>query len=67
MPIRCVNGLFQQATGIKGAKDCKAVLETELAVIYIEKNNYSNENGNHLGEKIEKGNEDKTIRKDKER
>lgn len=37
MPIRCMNGLFQQATGIKGAKDCKAVLETELAVIYIEK------------------------------
>lgn len=37
IPTRCVNGFFQQATGVKSVKDYKAVLETELAVIYRDK------------------------------
>lgn len=36
MPTRYVTGLLQQATGIKGVRDHQAVLETELAVIYMD-------------------------------
>lgn len=36
MPTRYVNGLLQQATGIKGVRDHQVVLKRELAVIYID-------------------------------